>query len=328
MSDDFLPIAKLDVLRQRAEVIRRIRKFFDDQHFFEVETPVLSHDTVVDRFLHPIGIPKKAVTGASQDSDQKLWLQTSPEFGMKRILASGAGAIYQICKSFRQSESGQMHNPEFTMLEWYRIGDDMRSGMELLADLVEMILDKPKTEKVTYRDVFRRLADVDPCESSVAGLKRVFEQAGESVDLACDEASRDEWLNLIMSRMIEPELGRESATIIFDWPASQAALAVVRDDRLPPVAERFELYVDGVELANGYHELLDPDELAKRNSINNQKRVRDGNPLLPEESRLLDAMRSGMPACAGVALGVDRLVMLAVGASSIQDVLAFPIDNA
>ena len=327
MSEDFLPVANLGVLRQRAAMIRRIRQFFDDRDFLEVETPLLSHDTVVDRYLHPIGITKSDVTGCQSHLNQKLWLQTSPEFGMKRMVAAGAEAIYQIGKSFRQNEIGKMHNPEFTMLEWYRIGDDMRTGMALLANLIETILDKPTTEKITYDEVFARFVNVDPCESPVSELQRVAQQAGIPVEIPCHEANRDEWLNLILSRLIEPQLGRGRGTIIYDWPVSQAAMAIVREDQRR-VAERFELYVDGVELANGYHELLDAEELTKRNSINNRNRLKDGSSLLPEESRLLAAMRNGMPACAGVALGVDRMVMLAVGADSSRDVLAFPIDNA
>ncbi len=327
MNSDFFPSANRELLQKRADLLRRVRKFFDDRHFIEVETPLLSHDIVVDRHLHPIGISKKQVTGAERDKDQMLWLQTSPEFAMKRILASGAQAIYQIGKAFRQSETGDMHNPEFTMLEWYRVGDDMKLGMDLLAELVEKILKKPRTQRMTYKEAFRRMAKVDPFASSVSELKLAAEQAGVWVLLPIDQSSRDDWLNLILSRVVEPQLGRGAATIIYDWPASQSALAIVRDDQ-PSVAERFEIYVDGVELANGYHELLDADEFSKRNSINNQQRLKDGSPLLPEESRLLEAMKHGLPGCAGVALGIDRLVMLAVGAKSIREVLAFPIDRA
>lgn len=327
MTDDFLPSAKIDVLRQRAGVLRQIRQFFDERNFFEVETPLLSHDVVVDRYLYPVGISKKDVTGSSEDSCQTLWLQTSPEFGMKRIIAAGAPAIYQICKSFRQSETGAMHNPEFTMLEWYRIGDDMQTGMDLLADLVQTVLERPRTERMSYRDVFRKFAQVDVVNCPVSELMSAANKAGLSIQMRCDEGSRDGWLNLIMSRLIEPQLGNGAPMMIYDWPASQSALAIVRDGQ-PPVAERFELYVDGIELANGYHELLDADELSKRNSIINQQRVKDGSPLLPEESRLLEAMRFGLPGCAGVALGVDRLMMLATRSTAIGDVIAFPIDRA
>lgn len=327
MNDDFLPKADFETLRLRSEILRRVRKFFEDRHFVEVETPLLSHDIVVDRHLHPIGISKHQVTGANRDADQKLWLQTSPEFGMKRILTAGGQAIYQIGKAFRQSEIGKMHNPEFTMLEWYRVDDDMEHGMDLLANLVEHILERPRTERITYQEAFTRYAMIDPFSCSVPELQKAAENAGVWVLLPLDQGSRDDWLNLILSRVVEPRLGLEAATIVYDWPASQSALAIVRNGQ-PPLAERFEIYVDGVELANGYHELLDADEFSQRNSVNNQQRVKDGSPLLPEESRLLKAMRHGLPGCAGVALGIDRLVMLAVGANSIEDVLAFPIDRA
>ncbi len=325
MADDFLPTATIEMLRQRAEVVRSIRSFFDQRNFFEVETPTISHDIVVDRYLHPIGVTKSDLTGRAGDSDQRLWLQTSPEFGMKRLVAAGAVAIYQICKAYRRDEIGRIHNPEFTMLEWYRAGDDLVTGMDLLAELVETILDTPKTERLSYREAFKKFADIDPFESSIESLQNTVRTASVTVEL--EGESRDDYLNVILSEIVEPNLGVGAPTIIYDWPASQAALAMVRDDE-HSVAERFEIYVNGVELANGYHELLEARELSRRNSINNQMRVKDGNQLLPEGSRLLDAMRKGIPQCAGVALGVDRLVMLALGAKSVSEVMAFTIDNA
>ena len=325
MADDFLPTATIEMLRQRAEVVRSIRSFFDQRNFFEVETPTISHDIVVDRYLHPIGVTKSDLTGRAGDSDQRLWLQTSPEFGMKRLVAAGAVAIYQICKAYRRDEIGRIHNPEFTMLEWYRAGDDLVTGMDLLAELVETILDTPKTERLSYREAFKKFADIDPFESSIESLQNTVRTASVTVEL--EGESRDDCLNVILSEIVEPNLGVGAPTIIYDWPASQAALAMVRDDE-HSVAERFEIYVNGVELANGYHELLEARELSRRNSINNQMRVKDGNQLLPEGSRLLDAMRKGIPQCAGVALGVDRLVMLALGAKSVSEVMAFTIDNA
>lgn len=327
MNDDFLPSAQIDVLQQRADVLQQLRRFFDDRGFFEVETPLISHDIVVDRHLHPVGIPKNQITGVDSNSNEMLWLQTSPEFGMKRLVASGANAIYQIGKAFRQSETGGMHNPEFTMLEWYRVGDNLKTGMDLLAELVEKILRQPKTERITYRQVFLQHVGVDPFTCSVSDLKSVTLKHGIEIEISCEASARDEWLNLILSRLIEPKLGDDGGVIIYDWPASQAALAVIREEEVP-VAERFEIYVHGIELANGYHELLDADEFARRNSVVNQERVKDGQPLLPEESRLLHAMRSDLPPCAGVAVGVDRLVMLALGFKEIKDVMAFPIDRA
>ncbi len=327
MNDDFLPSAQIDALKHRADVLRKLRRFFDDRDFFEVETPLLSHDIVIDRHLHPVGIPKNQITGVDSNSNELLWLQTSPEFGMKRLVASGAAAIYQIGKAFRRSETGEMHNPEFTMLEWYRVGDNLKTGMDLLAELIEEILKQPKTKRVSYRQIFLQHVGVDPFSCAVSDLKSVATEHGITIEMACEASARDEWLNLILSRLIEPKLGFDGGVIIYDWPASQAALAVIRQEEIP-VAERFEIYVKGVELANGYHELLDADELARRNSVVNQERLKDGQPLLPEESRLLHAMRAGLPACAGVAVGVDRLILLALGMKRINEVIAFPIDRA
>ena len=327
MNDDFLPSAQIDALKHRADVLRKLRRFFDDRDFFEVETPLLSHDIVIDRHLHPVGIPKNQITGVDSNSNELLWLQTSPEFGMKRLVASGAAAIYQIGKAFRRSETGEMHNPEFTMLEWYRVGDNLKTGMDLLAELIEEILKQPKTKRVSYRQIFLQHVGVDPFSCAVSDLKSVATEHGITIEMPCEASARDEWLNLILSRLIEPKLGFDGGVIIYDWPASQAALAVIRQEEIP-VAERFEIYVRGVELANGYHELLDADELARRNSVINQERLKDGQPLLPEESRLLHAMRAGLPACAGVAVGVDRLILLALGMERINEVIAFPIDRA
>lgn len=264
MKNDFLPTASIEVLRKRAEILQRLRKFFDDLNFFEVETPLLSHDIVVDRYIHPVGISKQCVTNRDVDAERRLWLQTSPEFGMKRIMAAGAPAIYQICKAFRQGEAGNRHNPEFTMLEWYRAGDDLQTGMELLAELVEAILEKPKTELVTYQDAFKEHAGIDPFEASIDQMQEsLTDNDVQWAESDSGNNNRDDWLNMLLSEVVEPRLGTGCPTIIYDWPASQSALSVVRPGE-PDVAERFEIYVDGCELANGYHELLDPDELSKR----------------------------------------------------------------
>ncbi len=316
--------------------MKDVRSFFDQRQFMEVETPVLSHDTVIDRYIQPIGVPAKTILGNDSIVDQQaqLWLQTSPEFGMKRLLAAGAGAIYQISKSFRAGERGRLHNPEFTMLEWYRVGDDQDSGIDLLAEFVVDLLGKKKCQRLSYQEVFETHAGVEPHLSSAAQLQSACQGHGLNISsFSTEKNQKDFWLNLLLAHVIESKLGFDQPTIVFDWPASQSALAIVREEKnqdgeIVEVAERFELYVDGVEIANGYHELLDSSELERRNSINNQMRIKDGSNLLPEESRLLAAMRHGLPACAGVALGIDRLVMLATGADSIEEVMAFPFENA
>lgn len=301
---DFRPTAPWQNLQLRAETLKRLRAFFDARGFIEVETPILSHDTVIDRHLDPLPVtlftdPRHPTVGPT------LYLQTSPEFGMKRLLAAGdAKAIYQITKVFRGAERGTWHNPEFTMLEWYRVGDDYTAGMNLLAELACELFAAQAVERITYAEAFERYADLDLRTAKLTDVEE----------------------DIALATRVQPQLGQTAPTILYDYPASQAALARVR--AAEQVAERFELFVRGVELANGYHELLEVEPLIQRNRANNLQRQADGKHILPQESRLLAAMRHGLPACAGCALGVDRLVMLLAGAKSIEEVLAFPVERA
>jgi lysyl-tRNA synthetase class 2 len=314
---DFLPTASLDMLRRRAELLKQVRRFFDDRGFLEVETPILSHDTVVDRHLDPLAVTLFSNPRRPQDGE-KLWLQTSPEFGMKRLLAAGTTAIYQTTRAFRGGETGSLHNPEFTMVEWYRVGDDYEAGMRLLGELASAIFNSGEPERLTFRQAFLRHAGIDPFDP--------LDDLTLPSELPAN-ADRDMILDFLHTTRVEPQLGRDLPTILYDYPASQSALARIRLGD-PPVAERFELYYHGIELANGYHELLDPAALRQRNRENNHLRATDGKYTAPEHSRLLEAMQHGLPACSGCALGFDRLVMVASGASTIQEVMAFPIDRA
>jgi elongation factor P--(R)-beta-lysine ligase len=354
---DYLPRVSLEILRLRAGLLQQTREFFQNRGFLEVETPVLSADVVVDRHLDPIPVtladdPRQSAVGRS------VWLQTSPEFGMKRLLAAGATAIYQITRAFRAGEAGPLHNPEFTMIEWYRTGDGMMEGMSLLSEFAEHLLKRGPADRISYQDAFARHVGLDPHSASVADL-RAAAQRHQIVAPNTLGNDRDGWLDLLLVECVQPSLGRSRPTILFDYPASQAALAIVRDageqgvgslfrsiiadsanpsvgsgpKKTPdplgqPLAERFELFIDGIELANGYHELLDADVLRSRFTAANRQRIADGKPLLPEESRLLAAMEAGLPPCTGVALGFDRLVMIAAGARSLAEVMAFPIDRA
>jgi elongation factor P--(R)-beta-lysine ligase len=327
MPADWRPTASLDVLRRRSEMLQRIRQFFLERGFIEVETPLLSADVVVDLHLDPLPVilPDDV---RRPEVGRKLWLQTSPEFGMKRLLAAGATAIFQITRAFRSAEQGKLHNPEFTMVEWYRVSDDMAAGMRLLSDLAERLFDRGSTAILTYGDAFKKYVNVDPHQADAAELKTAAERQG--IDAAApsfSNADRDAWLDLLLAECVQPHLGTDGPVILCDYPATQAALAQVRASD-PPVAERFELYVDGVELANGYRELLDAEVLRQRNLRSNQQREQAGKPVLPSESRLLDAMGAGLPACSGVALGFDRAVMIAVGAKTLAEVMPFPIDRA
>jgi len=313
--DDHLPTATLDMLRQRAQLLRQLRNFFDGRDFIEVETPLVSHDTVVDRHLAPIAVTV---------NDSAMWLQTSPEFGMKRLLVAGATSIYQLTRSFRDQERGHLHNPEFTILEWYRVGDSLEEGMCLLEALVTQMLGVSKTERLTYQNAFLRYANIDPLAASTQEIVARCRQLPNVPQLGDD---RDSWLNFLLAEVVEPNLGTGCPTVLYHYPSSQAALArVTQGDH--PVAERFELYVRGIEVANGYHELCDPDELLRRTQRTNRQRVQDAQDALPEDNRLLHAMRAGLPPCTGVALGVDRLLMLKAGCTDITEVLTFPFARA
>lgn len=326
MTNNFRPSASWSNLCLRADLLKRTRAFFDSRGFLEVETPVLSADTVVDRHLDPFSAilcddPRRPDVG------RRLWLQTSPEFHMKRLLAAGSPAIYQIARVFRNAERGKLHNPEFTMVEWYRPGDDLQAGMQLLSDLSEALLARGPAVRISYAEAFAKHVGIDPHAATGEQLGARAAHVGIAVPNSLSFDDRDAWLDLLLVELVQPHLGRGTPAILYDYPASQAALARVRASD-PPVAERFELYVEGIELANGYYELLAAQMLRDRNRRNNEQRVADGKPPLPEQSRLVAAMEAGLPPCTGVALGFDRLVMLAADAVSIDEALAFPIDRA
>ena len=231
---------------------------------------------------------------------------------MKRLLAAGARAIYQVTRSFRAGERGRLHNPEFTIVEWYRVGDDLQAGMNLLDELVTTLIGTPPAKRSTYAEVFQRIAGICPHTSTNEQLAAAAESAGIAVPAGMNRANRDEWLNLLLATVVEPQLGREQPEIVYHYPASQASLAkVVATDSGYDVAERFELYYRGIELANGFHELTDAAELRRRFESVNAARLAEQPTSLPIPERLLSALDHGLPDCAGCALGFDRLVMLA-----------------
>ena len=330
---DYLPTASLGMLQLRARLLAAAREFFDSRGYFEVDTPLLSHDRVVDPHLEPFRVE----AGAAQ-----LYLQTSPEFAMKRLLAAGAQAIYQIGHVFRLGELGRLHNPEFTMIEWYRVGNTHLEQMQVVEDLVvelfreaatDLTKQDPSTKvpdtffRTTYREAFRRWAGCDVLALDNPGLTELARARSVPAPESLSLDDRDGWLNLLLAELVEPHLGRERPEFLIDYPASQAAIAQIRNED-PPVAERFELYIQGVELCNGYHELTDPHELQRRMEVESRRLVDAGAPPLATSSRLLAAMDAGLPPCAGVALGFDRLLMLAAGAQSLEEVIAFPFERA
>ena len=322
---DFRTSASPQAIKVRADLLRLTREFFDQRGFLEVQTPLLSSDTVVDRHLDPIAVDVPDSPFSS--NSRRMWLQTSPEFAMKRMVASGIKAIYQITPAFRVGESGPLHNPEFTMLEWYRVDDSYDEGISLLGELASALLKTPQPDVITMSVAFHEFAGFDALRCNAGEL---FDHC-KSRHISVPESIRaDDWdslFDILFTELVQPRLGLDGPAIVKDYPASQSALAKVRNGD-PPVAERFELFVRGVELANGYHELLDANELKKRNEDTNQQRQEDGKQPLPTESRLLNAMQAGLPPCVGVALGFDRLVMLKSNAQTISDVLTFPYDIA
>jgi lysyl-tRNA synthetase class 2 len=319
---DWLPGASLGNLRQRARILQRIRAFFAERGVLEVETPILSiaalSSPAIDSFV-------TRYTGPGHAAGLELYLHTSPEFPMKRLLAAGSGPIYQLGKVFRQGEAGRRHNPEFTLLEWYRPGFDHHALMDEVEALVAPVLGlEGRAERLSYGEAFRRFAGIDPFMASIAALRATAQRLGIEGFDAGEE--RDTWLDLILSHRIEPHLGQEGLCFLTDYPASQAALARLNPHN-PAVAERFELYYKGVELVNGFHELGDSAEQRRRFESELAERAEQGRETPPMDERLLAALAAGLPDCAGVALGVDRLVMLALGAESLEQVIAFTIEN-
>ncbi len=285
----------------------------------EVETPALSHAGATDLHIASFQVP--------QPGGEMLYLQSSPEYHMKRLLAAGSGDIYQLCRVFREGESGRQHNPEFTLLEWYRLGFDHRRLMAEVAELIGTLLPEMTTEPeyLSYREAFERYAGFDPFSGGLAECREALQQHGVTPPQTA--LDYDGWLDLIAGNLVYPALGEGGLTFIYDYPAAQAALARIRDGD-PPVAERFEAFMNGMELANGFHELEDAREQQRRFLQDLETRVSRGLSALPLDQNLLAALRAGLPDCAGVALGFDRLVMLAAKARSIQEVIAFPIERA
>ena len=294
------PSASIPNLLKRAAIMAEIRRFFADRGVLEVETPCMSQATVTDIHLVPF---ETRFVGPGHSQGMNLWLMTSPEYHMKRLLVAGCGPVFQLCRSFRNEEMGRYHNPEFTMLEWYRPHYD-----------------------ISYQQAFLRYLEIDPLSADKTQLREVAAKLDLS-NVADTEEDRDTLLQLLFTFGVEPNIGKEKPTFVYHFPASQASLAQIstEDHR---VAERFEVYYKGIELANGFHELTDAREQQQRFEQDNRKRAARGLPQYPIDQNLIDALKVGMPDCSGVALGVDRLVMLALGAETLAEVIAFSVDRA
>lgn len=317
------PSASIENLRKRAEIIKAIRDFFYQRDVLEVETPNLSIASVTD--VHLASFSTQFI-GAGGEKGIPLYLQTSPEYAMKRLLAAESGAIFQIGKAFRNEQAGSQHNPEFTMLEWYRPGFDHFQLMDEVDSLLQLILSSQPADKITYQEAFELHVGLDPLVASLEELKLVCTKHGFA-NISDIETDKDILLQLLFCTQVEPHIGQKIPCFVYNYPASQASLSKICDSN-KSVAQRFELYYQNMELANGFNELTDAAEQEQRFELDNIKR--QSMELAPAyiDSRLLGALKHGIPSCSGVALGVDRLIMLALGCKSIKQVLSFDITRA
>jgi elongation factor P--(R)-beta-lysine ligase len=308
----------------RARLNQLIRGFFAERDVLEVETPMLSVAANTEPNIESFCTE---FSGHVDAGPRRRWLRTSAEFPLKRLLAAGAGDCYELGRVFRNGEAGRRHNPEFTMLEWYRVGWDHRQLIDETVELVQLALGlvdrRASLMSITYRALFVDALGIDPFLASVACLREPLRE----FDIKDEGLQRDDWLDLLMTHCLQPRFPADRITVIRDWPASQCALARVRDDD-PAVAERFELYLGGYELANGYHELTDAAEQRARFENDNGRRMARGQQELPIDQHLLAALEHGLPECAGVALGIERLMMCLSGCDDIRRMLAFGFSDA
>jgi lysyl-tRNA synthetase class 2 len=320
---DWKPTAASKALHLRARLNALIRKFFADRGVLEVETPVLSAAGNTDANIESFSLEFRGPTAAGASV---RWLRTSPEFFLKRMLAAGVGNCYELGRVFRNGEAGRLHNPEFTMLEWYRIGwthhQLMDECAELVRDAMRLAGRSVSVRESSFRQLYHDTLGFDPLTASEAELRAPL----AVFDINAEGLTRDDWLDLLMTHMIQPTIPANRVLMVYDYPKSQAALARIRQGDVP-VAERFELYLGPLELANGYRELGDPEEQRERFGRDLSRRQKRGAVQPPVDERLLAALPA-MPDCSGVALGVDRLMLAMLGSERLPDVLAFPFDRA
>ncbi|KGQ69873.1 elongation factor P--(R)-beta-lysine ligase [Chelonobacter oris] len=321
LQQQWQPSAPIKNMIARAKIMAELRGFFIDRGLLEVETPILSEYGVTDVHL---SVFETCFAAPFQHQSKPLFLATSPEYHMKRLLAAGSGPIFQICKVFRNEEAGRRHNPEFTMLEWYRPHFDMYRLINEVDDLLQQILDCEPAESFSYQFIFQEYVGLDPLSAEKAELAKKAKEHGL---IEAENESRDTLLQFLFSQVVEPQIGRDRPVAVYYFPTSQAALAQIssEDHR---VAERFEFYYKGLELANGFNELTDAAEQLHRFERDNKQRAQLGLRQRDIDQRFISALQSGMPQCAGVALGVDRLMMIALGQQDIAEVISFSLANA
>ncbi len=299
---------QLQVLKKRAWLLKQIRSYFDTHRILEVETPLLSSSTNTDPNIQSV---------KAQVSGRIAFLQTSPEFSMKRLLSQGCGSIFQICHAFRDEEEGRLHSPEFSLLEWYSQGFDYKQLMQQLEDLlIYLTPDMSPMARVSYFDCFQNELQLDLATASTGDCRDCVHQQSMGIDVTT--LNRDQCLDLLISQVIAPQF--KGFTFVYDYPASQASLAKIKQGN-PQIAERFELFFNDMELANGFSELTDHEEQRARFEMDNKTRIETGIEAYPIDENLIDALENGMPECAGVALGLDRLLMVLMNKQSISDVM-------
>lgn len=326
MPEDWQPACSLELMRLRAQVFADIRRFFSARDVLEVETPLLSYssgtDPQLDFFTSDYCLPPQRHT---------LFLQTSPEFAMKRLLAAGSGSIYQICKAFRNGESGRYHNPEFTLLEWYRVGFTLPRLMDEVAELIVFLFNGRKTlnspQRISYQDIFQRHTGLDPLVFSYQDYCAYAwdNQMPEAMGICGNDHGL--WLDFIFSHNVQPHLGENAVCMVYSYPACQSSLARINESN-SHVTDRVEVFLNGIELGNGYYELTDAQEQGRRFDMELAIRQQRKRPVTVKDERLISAMEVGLPECSGMAIGLDRLLMLLISSANINDVLNFPINRA
>ena len=326
MQAEWRPTCSIEMLRLRAQVLAEIRQFFSEKAVFEVETPLLSHSSGTDPQLDFF-----TTDYCSPPLRQTLFLQTSPEFAMKRLLAAGSGSIYQICKAFRNGESGRFHNPEFTLLEWYRVGFTLHQLMDEISELMIVLFEgrvalKP-TQRVSYQDLFLRTTGLNPlvfsCQDYCAYAWA--NDMPEAAALCGDDHGL--WLDFIFSHKVQPHLGDNAVSIVYGYPACQSSLARINADN-PQVVDRVEIFINGIELGNGYYELTDAQEQDRRFDEEQIIRQQKKRPVTVKNKQLITALEAGLPECSGMAIGLDRLLMLLANSATIDGVLNFPLHRS
>lgn len=326
MTDNWKPGCSIELIHLRAKLLHEIRAFFYANNVLEVETPILCQAAGTDPYLEPF--TSQQSTAAEKNG---LYLQTSPEFAMKRLLAANTQSIYQICKAFRQGESGRFHNPEFTILEWYRVGFNLQQLMDdvehLLSQFIPMERFPDKAERISYSDIFVQYTGLNALQFDLAAYQSFAELQGypEASELCgLDYAA---WLDFLFSHSVQAHIGKTALCMVYDYPACLPSLARLNSAN-PLLVERVEVFLQGVELGNGYFELSDAQEQARRFEQDILLRERNGSAKVDKDERLLAALQSGLPDCSGIAIGLDRLLMVISQKNTIDEVLAFTIKNA